>query len=170
MISPHTIAKAGTEHAHQAALFQWIATTGSKRYPLMRMAHAVPNGSVLIGSGTDRGRSEGSKMKAEGLKAGVPDVFVPVTLPSVLPLLGRYRWPGLWIEMKKPGREKDKDGGCSEDQVKWHADLYAQGYAVALAYGWIPATHMLALYFSGEFMMPNDPGAVIATGQTVEAW
>jgi hypothetical protein len=81
-------------------------------------------------------------MKAEGAKPGVPDLFLPVA---------RNDHHGLFIEMKrtevKPKREGSK-GGLSDVQIKWKADLEAQGYRVTVCYGFDEARETLEQYLA----------------------
>lgn len=155
MITPEQLASGGSEHNHQQALFQWIALFGVKIDPLMQWVHAVPNGSKLIGIGTVAGKREGAKMKAEGLKPGVPDIFWPAPREQVR----RGVLHGLWIEMKKPGRETEKQGGLSDEQVRWLTNLSIARYGTAVAYGWIDAAWVLATYARGT--MPNPSGCAV---------
>lgn len=138
MLTPEQIAQGGSEHAHQCALMQWISTVW--RHPLGRLVFAVPNGG-------ERRAHVGASMAAEGVKRGVPDLCWPVTIGN-----GK----GLWIELKTPSRERAKNGGCTDDQVKWHQDLLEQGYAVAIAYGWQAAAWVLYLYSLGQLTLPVD--------------
>ena len=58
------------EAEHQAALFRW-ASLVSLRLPELRLLFAVPNGG-------HRHRAVAARLKDEGVKAGVPDLFLPV--------------------------------------------------------------------------------------------
>lgn len=167
-ITPAQLAAPGDEHAHQKAVFQWIALHGAKNYPAMRRTFAIPNGAKLMGQGTDVGQKEGAKMKAEGLRAGVPDIFSAVPYIDQGSYVSLYH--GLFIEMKKPGREREKFGGRSVEQVQWHRDLLQEGYAVATCYGWQAATHTLSLYFSGGLRMPEGGDAYMALPTEAPAW
>jgi len=82
MLTPEQIAAPGTEHAQQAALFAWIAQQTD--HPELKLAFAIPNGGL-------RNKVTAARLKAEGCKAGVWDIFLPVP---------RGRWHGLFIEMK----------------------------------------------------------------------
>ncbi|QIG68855.1 VRR-NUC endonuclease domain-containing protein [Rhizobium phage RHph_Y55] len=151
LITPEQIAASGTEHAHQAAFFQWIAITGSRAMENTHLIFAVPNGG-------DRKASVAASLKAEGVKSGVPDVCWPI--PK------RTMWAdyhGLWIELKRPGLETKKDGGRSGQQVEWHAELINQGYAVVLAFGWQSMAWAVYLYSIGELRMPTSGDAMWAT-------
>lgn len=120
ILTPEQIAKAGTEHAHQAAIFQWIALEGSKQHPILRRLFAIPNGG-------DRKPSVAAAMKAEGVKPGVPDMCLPIS---------RRGYHSLWIELKRPIYATHKNGGCSEAQLEWHELLSNEGHLVCVAYGW----------------------------------
>lgn len=145
MLTPEQIAQSGSEHAHQAAIFQWVAIKGTKYVGAMRLLFAIPNGG-------DRQASVAASLKAEGVRAGVPDMFLPVSV-----LGGRgFIMPGLWIELKRPGLEARALGGRSDKQQAWHKDLLGQGYAVATAYGWQAACWVLKLYLDGQLTMPED--------------
>lgn len=140
-MTPEQIAKAGTEHAHQCALMCWAADMAVAE-PHLKLLFAIPNGG-------ERDRVTASRLKAEGVKAGVPDLMLPVSrttyervkadLPPVVTRV--VTWHGLFIEMKKPGT-----GRVSEEQGKWHRDLEAQGYKVVVCFGWEEARDTLLWY------------------------
>lgn len=136
MLTPERLAQGGSEHAEQAALLQWIVTEGVRYDSRLALLFAVPNGGDYGGK-----QSVGARMKAEGLRSGVPDLFLPVTVG---------KWPGCWVEMKKRGREREKWGGLSEKQVWWHLNLRAQGYAVFTCFSWQSARAMLWAYVTGN--------------------
>lgn len=148
-ITPEALAASGTEHGHQCAIFQWIATGGAWSYGgvLGDLTFAVPNGG-------QREAHVGASMRAEGVKPGVPDIMLPIP---------RGGYHGLWIELKLPGRERQKDGGRSEKQVQWHKRLAAQGYAVVTAYGWQAACWALIAYESSKLVMGCDGDCIMAT-------
>jgi hypothetical protein len=174
-ITPQQLAKAGREHDHQVAVFQWVAISGVKRHPDMALLYAIPNGAKLKGIGTDEGRAEGGRMKAEGVRSGVPDMMLPV--PRVLSAQNRpYHvscpgwYPGLYVELKKPGREREKDGGRSPEQVDWQRKLLRQGYAVVTAYGWQAAAWTLADYFAGKLVMPVGGDCMFGLARENAPW
>lgn len=111
------------EHKNQVALFQW-ASYQSRRYPELALLFAIPNGGA-------RDKITGKRLKAEGVKAGVPDMLLPVA---------RGAWHGYFIELKAP------DGSPSELQEKWVEDLRAQGYKAEVIYGWMDARDGLIAY------------------------
>ena len=55
-----------SEHAHQVALFDW-ANLHLGRMPELAAMYAIPNGGA-------RSKATAGKLKAEGVKAGVPDI------------------------------------------------------------------------------------------------
>lgn len=153
ILTPEQIAANGSEHAHQCAFFQWIVLTGSKEYEDLVWFYAVPNGG-------DRQVHVGAAMRAEGVKPGVPDTCLPVPV-------GRYA--GLYIELKVPGRENQKDGGLSDKQVKWCNRLAAAHYAVAVAYGWESMVAIARRYMRG-LSLNSRAGPLFATPGVVRNW
>lgn len=162
LLTPEQLAQAGTEHSHQVAFFQWIAIDGRKLFgDDADLLFAVPNGG-------DRKAHVGAAMKAEGVKRGVPDVCWPMPRMAaggnVLNLLAdgseNDMFAGLWIELKKPSEATKKDGGRSDEQVKWHKRLRGQGYAVVLAYGWQAMAWTAYLYWTGSLFMRDEDAFV----------
>tara|TARA_R110000744_G_scaffold130278_1_gene237924 strand:+ start:78 stop:446 length:369 start_codon:yes stop_codon:yes gene_type:complete len=80
--------KMKTEHEEQRDLIQWFRQT----FDSVRI-FAIPNGG-------QRSRTTGAKLKAEGVSAGVPDLYIPA-------------WQ-VWIEMKR-----EKGGRVSPVQKDW---------------------------------------------------
>lgn len=111
------------EAAEQIKLFRW-AELMSGTYPQLALMYHIPNGG-------SRNQIEAANLKRQGVKAGVPDIFLPV--PS-----GKYH--GLYIEMKY-GKNKP-----TEKQIKWLKALSEQGYAVKLCYGWEDASRTICRY------------------------
>lgn len=99
------------EHHEQVALFR-LAALHERRYPELTLLYAVPNAAR-------RSPRQGAWMKAEGLKAGVPDIHLPVAAGGYI---------GLWIELKA-GRNKP-----TEAQERWHNALKAMGHKVCVCY------------------------------------
>ena len=111
-ITPEQLAKAGSEDALQKALFCWASTSG---IPELKWLFHIPNGG-------SRHIAEAGKLKAMGVKRGVPDIFLPI---------GRNGFKGLWVELKKP-----KTGIVSDDQQEWLDFLTNEGYATRVCFGW----------------------------------
>jgi hypothetical protein len=76
--------KTATEHQEQVALFGLVALH-LKKYPELEDLYSVPNGARV-------GWKTAKKLKAEGLKAGIPDLCLPVS---------RMGYHALYIEMKR---------------------------------------------------------------------
>ncbi|MBF0384149.1 MAG: hypothetical protein HQL69_24315, partial [Magnetococcales bacterium] len=65
-----SIGTSPSEHNEQAALFEW-ASISSKAIPELNLLAAIPNGGHRL-------KATAGKMKAEGVKAGFPDIIFPV--------------------------------------------------------------------------------------------
>ncbi len=113
------------EHAEQAALFRW-ASFARARFPELALLHAIPNGG-------HRHKAVAARLKAEGVKAGVPDVCLPVA---------RGGHHGLYIEMKTA------TGKPSKLQRRWLVLLREQGYRAELCHGWMTARIVLENYLA----------------------
>ena len=111
------------EHGQQVRLFQWAAVQEAN-YPELRWLFAVPNGGA-------RHVAVASKLKAEGVKAGVWDVFLPVP---------KGKCPGLWIEMKY-GKNK-----LTPKQREFEEHLERHGYERLVCYDWNDAADKLEEY------------------------
>lgn len=74
-------------------------------------------------------------LPAEGVKAGVPDLCLPVA---------RGQYHGLYIELKR-----QRGGRTSDHQSEWLDALSAQGYKAALCYGWEQAAGTIIEYLTG---------------------
>lgn len=94
------------EAMEQEALFSW-AKHMQHVYPELALLHHIPNGGY-------RNTSEAVRLKRQGVKAGVPDICLPVP---------RGTFHGLYIELKAKG------GTPSKKQEWWLAALRKQGYA-----------------------------------------
>lgn len=141
MITPESLAKSGTEHGYQAAIFCFFALPENKiKYPLAQRLFAVPNGFFSTAG-------QKAKEKAAGLKTGVPDMMLPVSkwVPN------NYRSLGLFVELKVPDKKRANNplAGCSEEQEDWILFLRTQGYKVEVAYGWEEAVKIVIDYLEG---------------------
>lgn len=140
-VNCETLAKSGSEHGHQTAVFCWLNYC-AEWYPELEFAYAHANGGSRGDTDTSR-KIEGGKMKAEGVKRGVPDFFVPS--PRFHKGHGAM-YAGLYIEMKDAS---GGDGG-SEHQHKYLEYLQRVGYAATIANGWREAIVVIAQYFEFE--------------------
>lgn len=126
-MTPESIAAAGTEHAHQTALFCWAALAATQ-HPELRLMFAIPNGG-------ERNKIVAANLKAEGVKSSVPDIFLPVARA------GRH---GLFIELKKNG------GRATPDQLKMIEALRAQGFGALVCVGWTYARDVILQYLTSQ--------------------
>lgn len=147
LLTPDKIAKE-SEHSHQAALIQWCALNRQNE-PRLDLLFAVPNGG-------ERNVIVAGKMKAEGVKTGVPDLMLPVPAPTQFAVPTSVWYHGLFIEMKKPAARLKRapahvwdTGGVSTEQVKWLNALTAQGYKCVVCYSWLEAAEQIKLYLTG---------------------
>ena len=108
-----------SEHDHQKALFDW-AERGKAKHPELALMFAIPNGG-------HRHISVAAKLKAEGVKSGVPDIMLPVA---------RHGFHGLFIELKTPAENGKRAGRATKEQLQWLTDLSDQGYFTAVCFGW----------------------------------
>lgn len=109
------------EHLHQVALFQWAEY--DKR-PELRLLFAVPNGG-------HRHKAVAGKLKAEGVKAGVPDIVLPVA---------RGGFNALFIELKA-GKNK-----ATPKQAEWIERLGEAGNMALVCHGWESAKRVIEGY------------------------
>lgn len=160
-MTPNQLATINKEHSHQRAVFAWANMAmrcgflvanedrayteagyaeGLHGFPIMEerywhwpqldLMHAIPNGGK-------RDAITAGKLKAEGVKAGIPDIFLPVA---------RSGYHGLYIELKKPKAEGQRQGVVAAVQTGRIADLRAQGYAVSVCFGWEAAVSDIQRY------------------------
>jgi hypothetical protein len=92
------------EHQEQVKFVTWLETN----YPEHRV-FAIPNGGK-------RGKIQAMKLKQEGVRRGVPDLFIPSLK--------------LFVEMKKP-----EGGRVSKEQKDWLKYLTDNNYNAVVANG-----------------------------------
>lgn len=126
------------EHDEQVALFEW-ARMNEKKYPQLKFMFAIPNGGA-------RHPAVARKLKAEGVKPGVPDIFLPVPAPC-----GRTSY-GLFIEMKS-GKNK-----LSQAQKIFREYLTCAQYTHVICYSWGEAKSEI-LFYLGLLGSPANPHA-----------
>jgi hypothetical protein len=157
-MTPDQLSKSGSEHGHQVAFFAYVNVAMNHGFgvadlwanghrldsakalaklhhdynpiPELKWVHAIPNGGSR--GDTEQSRKvQGGKLKAEGVKAGIPDLFVPIR---------RGKAGGLYIEMKKPG------GKPSAEQKEFGAFAIAQGYQFEVCDSYNKAVAVLKNY------------------------
>lgn len=117
-----------TESAEQQLLFRW-AKMQSGKYPELTLLYHIPNEGK-------RSHKTGERMKAEGLKSGVPDICLPVAC-------GGHH--GLYIELKRV-----KNSRVTVAQMAWIEALTRQGYVAAVCRGADEAIELITRYLSGR--------------------
>ena len=116
------------EHKEQVTLMQWWALACHGFGIHEQLLFAIPNGG-------QRNIIVASKLKAEGVRAGIPDLFLAVP---------RREAHGLFIEMKKA------NGGRTSKKQDAALDMLGeQGYKWAVCYGWTEAKRTIESYLRG---------------------
>lgn len=112
-----------SESTEQERVIAW-SLAHSTSYPALKLLYHVPNGGK-------RNQAEAARLKKQGVKAGVPDLVLPVA---------RDGFHGLYIEMKW---DKNKTTG---NQKWWLEQLQEQGYKTAVCYGADEVMDQIAAY------------------------
>ena len=126
--------KVDREGAQQKLLFQWLKWAHPRAYEL---AFHVPNGGK-------RNAITAAKLKAEGVKAGVPDIMI--ALPN-------REFAGLFIEFKAA---KPHSAAVSVHQKAWLQNLNTAGYLAVVCRGMDEAKTAIDGYLAGVNI--NDNG------------
>jgi hypothetical protein len=111
-----------SEHDEQVTLFSILALYEDK-HPELKWIFAIPNGGK-------RHPATAVKMKAEGVKAGVWDLFIPVAVDEHC---------GMFIEMKF-GKNH-----LTDNQVEFNLDV-GNAYKWMVCYSAIEACHAIGEY------------------------
>lgn len=147
--------KSHHEDDEQEAFFKWIAFAHPD---IDKATFAIPNGGKRL-------PLEAARLKKQGVKAGVPDIFIakPVTYKSqkepteitgdegkqeILTEWKYFVYCGLFIEMKRSA-ESGKSS-CSYPQLFFHKILTENGYMVAVCRGWQEAQKVVEHYLGLE--------------------
>ena len=125
MITPEQLVKSGTESSHGKALMCWAAQN-IKQYPELKWLTHIGHGGKLD-------KITAGRMKAEGLKRGVPDYLL---------LVRRGNYSALWIELKK------LEGKLSHEQVLWLNQARECGHFATVCYCWEEAREMIIWYLN----------------------
>ncbi len=103
---------------------QKLVVAFCNKHPELSVIYANPNGGL-------RDMGTAIKLKAEGVKKGIPDLFLP---------LAKNGYHGLFIEMKIEG------GRASKEQKEWIEKLNANGYRAVICVGYKTAIEELKNY------------------------
>jgi hypothetical protein len=122
------IKKIVDEHTEQVNYFKMLENLRGK-YTQLILAHSIPNGGL-------RNKAVAKKLKDEGVKSGVPDIFIPIPKDG---------YHGLYIEMKKT-----KQWHISDNQKFWLNYLNEIGYCAIVCRGAIEAFESTKNYLDGS--------------------
>jgi len=114
-----------SEHQEQARLVSW-AVENERWLPELKMLFAIPNGGK---------RKNGWWEVAEGLKRGVPDLFLAAQKHH-----RGVSWGGMFIEMKF-GKNKP-----TKDQKEWLSELEEANYYCVVCHSWEEAKKAILFY------------------------
>jgi len=117
--------KKNSEANEQTAFFEWAEYVNE-----LKWMHSSLNGAFLAGDKVQRA-IQMKKLKAQGMKNGVLDVFLPKAK-------GAYH--GMYIEMKF-GKNK-----MTDEQKKFAIDIAAEGYCIFTCYNSGEAIDAVKLY------------------------
>lgn len=120
-----------SEHVEQAAVIRW-AESMEPEYPELALLYAIPNAAK-------RSPQLAKYMKDEGLKAGVPDICLPVA---------RSGYNSLYIEMKRVGGPNP-----TKNQIKWLVGLITHGNAAFCCKGANAAITVIEFYIKDKLDM-----------------
>lgn len=126
-----------SEHDDQARVIAW-AELAKGTYPELDLLFSIPNGAKLPWRKDSQGRRyspEARKLKAEGMRAGVPDLMLAVP---------RGPYHGLFIELKHDHNKP------SEAQTLFMNALTAQGYYAVPVWEWEDAIRLIQNYLEGR--------------------
>ena len=127
------------EEAHGMALMGWVKQMEGM-HPALQFFHHIPNGGL-------RSRAVAGKMKAQGVRRGVWDYSLP--MPARVHRESAH-YHGLYLELKDARERTAKNGGLSQEQVKFGDFVREQGYATVVAYDWTEAQEALKAYINGQ--------------------
>lgn len=152
--------KSGKEHAHQAALFMWANMALNFGYHVANFKEAyIEPGWALKNARGDlvlqlkwlfavHNQGHGDKIRgaiarAEGVKAGVFDIFLPVPIRrdgQYNGALPAQHFAGLFLEMKVDKNQP------SNDQLEFQSFARQYHYAAEIAWGWLEARDKILDY------------------------
>lgn len=115
------------EATEQERVIKWAAFH-AKDFPELELLHHIPNGG-------SRNTAEAANLKRQGVKAGVPDLCLPV------PRNGMH---GLYLEMKWGKND------TTEKQDWWLERLKQQGYVARVSYTAEEAMNIIGAYLGIE--------------------
>lgn len=188
-MTPDQLARSNSEHGHQRALFAWAnmavlfgfkASWDDRSYNEPNFARntyghdseGAPHELTrlhAIANGGKRDKITAGMLKAEGVKRGVPDIFLPLPMP----MSGTNRWDrrycGLYVEMKRPKANGQAAGSTSDDQDNWIVYLRSAGYAVGVYFDWRSAAKAIQEYIEGVYACRTNEPAITNETQSSQS-
>lgn len=163
-MTPWQLARMKSEHAEQRAFFAWancashhgfrvakselgyseegrakLLINDLEAHPQLCFMFAIPNGGK-------RDAITAGKLKAEGVKPGVPDVMLPIVAQNSA---------GLFIEFKREAR-KNHVSAVADAQNDYHNHLRHNFYNVVICYRWQAAANCVMGYLGDTFNLFED--------------
>lgn len=132
---------AKSEHSLQRAVIKWCRGIGAGM--VRERFAAIPNGGSRGGDARSR-MITGANMKAEGVRAGMPDLIfwdgraVGIGCKAIFPRI-------LWVEMKL-----GTGGRMSDSQKEVHASLVGSGFSVVIARDLASAVQAVINFYSNK--------------------
>lgn len=130
---------AARESDHQKTYFDWIEKVVIPKFPPAHFIFATLNGAWIAGKGKSKFALINS-YKRQGLKNGVPDIWIPIPIPTYQGAGHFHFAPGAVIELKV-GKNKPTD-----EQKEWINSLQEMGWYAAIAYGFEEAKQHTVTY------------------------
>lgn len=112
------------EHAEQVALIGWARCQRINGRPITDFLAAIPNGGA-------RHPAVAAKLKAEGVKSGVSDLFLAYPVAP---------YCGMWLELKARG------GRLTDAQREWIETMRSVGYFAICCVGFDEARVAIERY------------------------
>lgn len=121
-----------SEEDEQIALMQWRDLVLDAE-PRLAWLYHIPNGK-------QRSKAAGGRLRAMGVKPGMPDLFLPVP---------RRGFHGCYQELKRIGGQTPS--GAQQRVIE---GLRKLGYYVGVPYGWVAAARELCWYLERKDLAP----------------
>lgn len=112
-----------SEATEQEDVISWCSHH-ERMYPELKWLHHCPNGG-------SRQKAEATRLKAQGVKAGVPDLHLPIA---------KGEYIGLYIEMKY------EKGRIEPSQTEWLTAMADAGHYACVCYGYDYAVRVIEDY------------------------
>ena len=132
------------EDDHQKMLIHWASLVKMRNTP-----HTIGSHLIHVPNGGNRNIREAARLKAAGVRAGFPDLFLFVK---------NANYSGLAIELKRPrvsGKQKPK---TTDKQKEWLERLSHAGYCAVVCYGFDDAKDTICRYLTlNESRLLDDP-------------